>query len=171
MTDEENRPALTVNLFHLTDTFLLKFAVADGKHFVDHKNFRIQMRRYCERKTDIHSTGVSLYRRINEFLHSGKINYLIKLRANLGLGHPQNRAVEKNVFASGQFRVKARAYFQQTGDASLHPHFPACRRSHTRENLQHRALPRAVPANDPENFPLLDLERHLAKSPDFVLAQ
>src|SRR5438552_17482706 len=112
---------------HLPDALFLELSVTDCENFIYNKYLRFQVRSYGKSQAHIHPAGIAFDRSINEFLHSGKINYLIKPRANLGLGHPQNRAVEKNVFASAQLRVKARAYLQKTGDASLHPHFPPCR--------------------------------------------
>ena len=67
--------------------------------------------------------------------------------------------------------MKARAHLQQTGDASLHPHFPACRRGHTGENLQQSAFARAIAANDAEDFTLLDLKGNSAQRPHLVVAQ
>ena len=156
---------------HFPETLFLELSITDRQHLIHNQNFRFQVCSYGKSQAHIHPAGIAFDRSINEFLHSGKINYLIKLRANLGLGHPQNRAVEKNVFASRQFRVETGPHLQQTGDTSLHPHFPACRRCHTGEDLQQRALARTVPANDPENFPLLHFKRHTPQRPDFVVAQ
>ena len=129
------------------------------------------MRGHRKRQPHIHAAGIALHWCIHVAFNSGEIHNLIKLLPYLGLGHSQNRAVEKNVFASGQFRVETGAYLQQTGDASLHPHFPACRRGHTGENLQQSAFARAVPANDAEDFPLLHFKRHTPQRPHFVVAQ
>ena len=61
---------------------------------------------------------ISFYRRINEFLHFGKSDDLIKLLSDFTLCHSEYRAVEEDIFASGELWVKASAYFKKASDAS-----------------------------------------------------
>src|SRR6266487_1154149 len=171
MADKKHSPSMPRNVLHLAQTFALECRITYGEHLIDDQDLRFQVRSYCKRETHIHTAGIALHWCVHVAFNSGEIHNLIELFPYLGLGHPQNRAVEKNVFASRQFRVKARAHLQQTGDASLHPRFPACRRGHTRENFQQSAFARAVPANDPENFPVLYFKGNSAQRPHLVVAQ
>jgi hypothetical protein len=52
------------------------------------------------------------------FFDFRKRDDLIKLPRNLRLLHTQNRAVQKNIFASGQLRMKSGADFQETANAT-----------------------------------------------------
>ena len=54
-----------------------------------------------------------LHWRIEKPLDLGKSNYLVELPFNLLFLHSKDRAVKINVFASGQLRMKAGAYFEQ----------------------------------------------------------
>ena len=106
------------------------------------------------------------------FSTPAKCHNLIKLLPYLRLGHSQNRAVEENVFASGQFRMETGAHFQQAGNRVPSPAPPRLVGAVTRrENFQQRAFARAVPANDAEDFTLLDLKGNSPQRPHFVVAQ
>src|SRR4029079_14249328 len=138
MTDEQDRSSLVSYVAHFSETLLLKLSVADCENFIYNKYLRFQMRSYGKSQAHIHPAGIAFDRSINEFLHSGKINYLIKPRADLGLGHPQNCAVEKNVLASRQFPVQARAHLQEADNPAFDPYLPLSRRSHSGEYFQER---------------------------------
>jgi hypothetical protein len=58
---------------------------------------------------DVHAAGIPFHRRIDEPAHAGEVHDFIKLTRDLGLGHPQDGAVEKDIFGAGQLRVKTGA--------------------------------------------------------------
>ena len=84
VADEENCPSLPRHIFHLTETFLLKFSVTDGQDLIQNENFRIQMRRHAEGKTHIHAAAVSFYRGVHIAFDFGKSDDFIKLRLDFG---------------------------------------------------------------------------------------
>ena len=149
MADKQNGSSTLADVLHFPQAFLLKGRISHRQHLIYNKYLCFQVRSYSKSQAHIHPAGIAFHRSIDEFLHSGKINYLVESRANLGLGHPQNRAVEKNVFASRQFPVKARAHLQEADNAASNPHLAFGRCGHTGEDLQERALTRTVPADDP----------------------
>ena len=53
------------------------------------------------------------HRRIDEFVNLGKGHNAIELADNLCLVHAEDCAVEKDILASGQFRMKAGSNFQK----------------------------------------------------------
>ena len=58
--------------------------------------------------------------------------------------HPEDRAVEEDVLASGQLRVEAGADLEQRADASVDLRAALRRERDLREDAQQRALARAV---------------------------
>ena len=57
--------------------------------------------------------------RIEELFDFGERNDFIELTLNLEPGHAEDRAVQKDVFAAGEFGMKASAHFEEAG----HPAF------------------------------------------------
>jgi hypothetical protein len=55
------------------------------------------MRRHGKRKTDVHAGRISLYRSIEELFNLRECDDLIKLLLDLRFGHPQDRAVQKDI--------------------------------------------------------------------------
>src|SRR5260370_27874371 len=102
---------------HFPETLFLKLCVSYCQHFINDENFRFEMSGYGKGKSHVHTARIALDWRVHVALDSGEIHNLIKFFPYLGLGHPQNRAVEKNVFASRQFRAKARPHLQQSLNA------------------------------------------------------
>ena len=78
------------------------------------------MRGHGESQAHIHARWNSVlpvYREI--FSTSAKaLRISSNLRLTSGLAHPEDGAVEKNIFASGQFGMKSRADFQQACHAA-----------------------------------------------------
>src|SRR5437899_10873627 len=113
------------------------------------------MRCDSKSKSNIHATRITFYRRVDIRIDFSKGDDLIELGSDLGFRHSQDCAVEEDVFAPGQLRVKSGADLQQTCNSTFDPQLSFGRRGHAGENLQQRALARSIPANDPENFPLV----------------
>ena len=90
------------------------------------------------------STGIALDGRIYEFLDFCKIHDFIELALHLFFSHSKDGAVEVDVLAPGQLRVKARAHLQQAGNSPLHSHVAAGGRRHSRKDFKQSAFPRAI---------------------------
>jgi len=56
--------------------------------------------------------------RIQKFLDTRKGDYLVKATNDFFPRHPHDRAVQKNVFAAGEFVMKTRSHLEQTGHAA-----------------------------------------------------
>src|SRR5205807_4014849 len=79
MANEHDGAALfRHHVVHFTETFFLKLGVADSEHFVDQKNFRIEMGRDSKREPDIHTARIALDRSVEELLDLGKSDDLIE---------------------------------------------------------------------------------------------
>ena len=110
-------------------------------------------------------------RRVQKFFDFGKRHDLVKLAFDFGLAHSENRAVEKNIFAPGQFGVKARSDFEQTRHAPFDADAPGRRLGDAAQNFQQRGFSRAVAPDDADDFALFDVKRHVLERPEFLLAR
>src|SRR5262249_15078766 len=106
-------------ILHLVQALTLEAYVTDGKHFVNQHNFRFKVSCDSEGQPNVHPAAVVFDRRIEKFSDLGKVNNLIKLSRNLPASHSHNHAVEKDIFATSQFRMKASADFQETANSSI----------------------------------------------------
>ena len=75
-------PRLTSSI--LPEALLLELRVADGEHFVDDQDLRLEVRRDRERQPHVHAGGVALDRRVEELLDLGERDDLVELAADLG---------------------------------------------------------------------------------------
>ena len=111
---------------------------------------------------------IALDRRIEKLLDLGKGDDLVKLAHDLGAGHAEDRAVEKDVLAAGQFRMKAGADFEQARDPAAQDRASARRLGDPAQNLQQRRFAGAVASDDAEHLAALDLEAHILQRPEFL---
>ena len=81
--------------------------------YVHGHDFRLQVRRNGERQSQVHAARVVLHRSVDEALHLGECHDLVELAGDLLAAHAQDAAVEIDVFAARQFRMKAGADFQK----------------------------------------------------------
>src|SRR5262245_9304373 len=116
--EQDGSPLLSRHVIHLSETFLLKFGVADGQHLVNNQNFGLKVSRHRKCKADIHPGRIVLHRGVEKLLHLGKGDDLVELFADLALRHPEDGAVEKDVLSSGQFWMKASADLKQARDTA-----------------------------------------------------
>ena len=85
-------------------------------------------------------------------LDLGERDDLVELAVDLGAPHAEDRAIEVDVFPPGQLRVEARADFEERADASVDLGDAEGRLGDARQDLQERALPGAVAADDADDF-------------------
>ena len=121
------------------------------------------MRRHRKGKLDIHSAGITFYRRVDELFHLGKFNYLVELSVDFRLRHTEDRAVHVNILAAGQLRVKARAHFKHGRDPAVIRNRSLRRRGNARKQLQQRGFSRAVMSDYAKGFAFFHGERNIVK--------
>src|SRR2546423_3928272 len=123
------------------------------------------MRGDGEGETDVHARRIKLDGRLDELFEFGEGDYLVKLPRNLDAAHSEYRAVQVDVFAPRQIRMKARADFEQASDAT-EKFYTARRRScNAREDFQERRSARAVVSDDADEFALSDFEVDAVERP------
>jgi hypothetical protein len=110
---EQNGAALPGHVTHLTQALLLKSRIAHRQHLVDDQDFWLQMGGDREPQLEPHAARVVLDRRVNETLDLGEGHDFVELRQDFAATHAQNGAVEEDVLAPRQLRVKTRPHLEQ----------------------------------------------------------
>jgi hypothetical protein len=83
-------------------------------------------------------------------------------------GHLQ-LSIQVDVLPAGQFRVETCTHLQQAGDAAIdgYGYTPGRRFGDAAQNLQQRAFPGAVAADDAHGLSAADLKTHILERPHF----
>src|SRR5207253_9719228 len=118
VADEYHGPALARDVAHLAEAFLLELGVPDGEHLVDEQDLRLQVRGYREREPYLHAARVALHGGVEKAPDAGELDDVVEAALDLGLPHPENRPVQEDVLASGQFGMEAGADLEQRADAA-----------------------------------------------------
>ncbi len=124
------------------------------------------MRRHREREPHAHAGRVALDGRVEEALHAREVDDLVEARGDLGAPHAEDRAVEVDVLAARELGVEAGAHLEQAADAAAQLDAPRRRLGDARQDLEQRALARAVAADDAEHLAAPHLEVDVAQRPD-----
>src|SRR3954454_491247 len=126
---------------HLPQAFLLVLGVTYRQNLIHDQDIRLKMGGYGEGKPDIHARRVTFNRRVQETFYLGKGDDLVKFLGNLASRHPKDRTIQKDIFASGEFGVKACPDLQETPDAPAQSDPSLGRLGDATEDFQKRALP------------------------------
>jgi len=94
----------------------------------------------------------------------------IQFGADLASAHAEDRPVEEDVLPPGEVSVESGADLDQRGQPPLHRDLTAVRPEYPRQQLEHRALARAVGADDAHRFAPGHLEAHVAQCPQRIRA-
>src|SRR6266403_285085 len=118
---------------------------------------------------NIHAAGIVLHRCIDELLDFSESYDFIKLTNDFCPSHPQNGAIQVDVFPACQLGMKPGPYFQQ----GAHPAVNFCEAGswfcNARKDLEQRAFSRPITADNADHFALLDIERDVSKSPKDII--
>ena len=126
------------------------------------------MRGDGEGEADVHAGRVPLDRHVEEALDFGEFHDAGEARLDLATRHPQDRAVHEDVLAAREFQMETRADLEQTRNAPTDPDPSLGRRGDPREQLEQRALPRAIPSDDTDHLTLGDREGQIAQGPEML---
>src|SRR6185503_18664966 len=87
VTDKKHGPAGMRKSIYLAKTLSLKRHVAYGKHFIDYQNLGLEV--CCDSKSQphVHTTRVTLDRRVQELFDFCKRHDLIELPHDFGFAH------------------------------------------------------------------------------------
>src|SRR5581483_594641 len=168
MADKEHGAATAGDGAYFAEAFLLECSIADGEHFVDDEDFGFKVRGDGKGEAHVHAARVVLHGRVDEAIHFGKGDDLVKLAANFGARHAKDGAVEKNIFTAGQLGMETGADLEQRGHAAAERDRTRGGLRDARENLKQGGLARAVASDDADDFTAVDGEVYLAQSPEFL---
>src|SRR6266700_4700580 len=101
------------------------------------------------------------HRRVQKFINFGKGDNLIETLCDFSFPHPQNRAVQKNILATGKFRMKSRSDLKQASKPPPQDHLAIGRTGDARENFEQCALARTISTDDPNHVSLIYIEAYI----------
>src|SRR2546421_5694550 len=107
------------DILHFLKRLFLETRVPHRKDFIDQKDLRFEVRCDREGQAHIHAAGIPFHRRIEELVNLSKGNDLVELALNFDASHAEDSAIEKNVFAPGQFRMKTCSNFEKRADPAV----------------------------------------------------
>ncbi len=159
---EQDREAEVGDLLDLVEALSLELLVANGEHLVDDEHLRFEMGRDREAQPHLHAAREVLHGCVDEALDPGELDDRVELLTHLGAAHPEDRSREEDVLPPREVDVEAGADLEQRADppADLGPAFG--RHRDARQELEQRALPRAVATDDPGHLSGHDLEVDVA---------
>ena len=108
-----------MELGELVETFFLEIQVPYRQDLIDQQNFGFHVDSNRKPQTHVHTGGIVLNRLVNETLYPGEIHDFVKFTVYLGTAHPQNRAIQIDVFPPGQFGVETGSNLQHGCHASV----------------------------------------------------
>ena len=89
----------------------------------------------------VHPARIVLDRGVQELLNLGEVYDLVKLALDLVALHPEDGAIQVDIVAAGQFRMKAGPDFEQRTNPPVKLSVPVGRLSDTAEDLEQCAFP------------------------------
>ena len=119
---EQERFALLLQGAHPFEALGLEGNVADGEDFIDEEDIRINFHRDREAETHIHAAGVMLHWRVDKIFQPGEFHNVVHAANHILARDAKNGGVQDRVFTSGEFGMKARAEFEERGDAAFGMH-------------------------------------------------
>jgi hypothetical protein len=94
---------------------------------------------------------------------AGDLDDAVEALVDLAAREAEHDAVDVDVLAAGDLRMKAGAQFDQRGDASVDRHLSGCRFEDAGDDFQQRRFSGAVASDHAERFAAMDRERDLAQ--------
>lgn len=164
--DEQDRHPAGAEIVDTAETLRLELRVAHGEHLVDQEHVRLEMRGDREPQPHVHARRVPLDRRVEERLDPRELDDARQLRRDLPLAHAENGAAQEHVLPSRELGVEAGPDLDERGEAAVDRDAAAGRRGDAGQQLQQRALARAVRADDAERGAARHVERHVAQRPE-----
>src|SRR6266700_98237 len=166
VADVQNRDAGFPHVPDSIHALFLKHQVSHRQHLVQDQHLGPQIG--CDREAEarLHAARVMLELGVDELLELRESHDLVEQCIDLRPAHAEKRAVEVDIFAPGQVRVKAGADLEQRANASADGRGASSRSRDSGQDLEQRALAGAVAPDDAEYFALGHGKAHVLQRPD-----
>ena len=148
--DEDDRPAVPVEVEDPVEALALERGVADGEDLVEQEHVGIEVRRDGEPEAHEHPRRVGAHGDVDEVLELRERDDLVEALADVRALQPEDRAVEEDVLASGEVGMEAGAELEQRADPAADVDAALGRLDDPGDDAQQRALARAVAADEAE---------------------
>ena len=159
---EHDRPPRVAQPVELVEALLLERRVADGEHLVDQQHVGVDLDHHREREPDVHPRRVVLELHRLGVAQLGEVDHLLVALARLHRREAEHDPVEDHVVARREVRVEADAELDERRHPAVDPDLAARRLVDAGDQLEQRALARAVAPDDAEELALLDREGDVA---------
>jgi hypothetical protein len=167
---EEHGPTVASgDVLHPSEALSLELRVADGKHLVHDQHLGLEVGGHGEGQPHLHPAGVPLDGRVEESSDVGEGHDLVELPLDLRLSHAEDGAAHEDVLPPGELRMEPGARLEERAHPTHYLDPALGRRDNARKDLEQRALPRPVAADDADDLTASDLERDLTQGPDGVV--
>ena len=163
MGDEHNRAAPTSHVVEDVGALLLEGRIPDCQHLVDQQDVGLGLDHRREREADEHSRGIVLQSQVDELAELREVEHGVQPPAGLPSGEAHHHPVERHVLAGGQLVVESDSKLDERSYAARHPNRTRVGLVDPRQDLEERALPGAVAADDAEELTAVDFEGDLSK--------
>src|SRR5262245_8567433 len=124
--------------------------VTDGEDFVEDQDVPNRAKRHGVRQSRRHPARVMTKLQVRKLLELGKFEDLRRGRSQLFQGHPHDGPEELDIVDRIQIRVPSDAKLEDRCDRGAHQDSPRVRRVNPRDDLEKRALARAVTPHQAE---------------------
>jgi len=155
---EDGPPLVAGHRLHLRHALALEPGVAHRQDLVDDQDVGVEVGGHREREPHPHPVAVALHRCVEEAVDLGERDDLVEAAGHLGGTHPEDRAAEVDVLEPGELGVEPGADLEEGADAPDQVDVPVAGRGDPTEDLEQRALARAVAADDAHRFTALHVE-------------
>ncbi len=163
MRDEQDGLVAAAELGKLVEALRGERLVANGEHFVDEKNVRIDVDRDRESEPHVHAGRVGLDRRVDEILEFGEVHDLVEALGDLALRQAQHDPVDEDVLTTGDLGMKPGAQFDERGNPAVDLDRAFVGPRDAGDALEQRRLPGSVLADDAVGAAFRHGERHAAQ--------
>ena len=119
-----------------------------------------------EREPHVHPARVELHLGIDELLDPGELHDLVEILLGLAPRQAQNGRIEVHVLPTGEIGVHSRTELEQRSEPASSLHVAGLGRKDASDDLEQRALARAVAPDDAEGLARAHVEGHVAQGPE-----
>ena len=163
--DVNDGHAAAAHLVDLSHAALAEADVAHRQGFVHDQDVGVQVNCDRERQPHQHAARVGAHGLIDERADLRECQDLVELAVHLARRKAEDGAVQVDILPAGVFRVEAGAQLEQGGNAAVNAKLAGARLEDACDDLEQRALSRAVCSDHAESLAAADSKRDVAERP------